>query len=228
MVSHELRTPLTSIRGALGLLGGGAVGPTLSPEQRELVNLATTNADRLIWLVNEILNLDSITGTGQPLRRELMRVEVPLDRAIDAVRDALTASRIELDLALEPGLEVYGDLARLVQVLTNLIGNAIKFSDPGSKISIEAEESEAGTLIGVRDTGIGIGQHDPELPFQPFWQGDSSDTRSRGGTGLGLAVCRSIVTQHGGWIRVISSPVRGSFFQFMLPPPSPKAQEPSP
>jgi len=218
IVSHELRTPLTAIRGSLGLLDGGAVG-ALEPPQRDLLGLALANTERLVQLVNDILDLDRLTRAGAQLRPVQMPAIEPVSMAVDSVSTLLESTGTELKLDLAPGLLVHADKDRLVQVLVSLIGNAVKFGGAESTVTIVGRSADGGALLGVRDQGPGLPGDGRQLLFEPFAQGDSSDSRPKGGIGLGLAICRSIIEQHGGWIDVAAQPDRGSFFHFLLPAP---------
>jgi len=220
VVSHELRTPLTSIRGSLGLLSGGVVGGPLDPEQAQLIALAVSNTDRLIRLVNDILDLERSQRGATPLQAGLYLVDDLLGAAVSNVAGFAAENSIVVCTRFEPDLPAYGDRDRIVQVLVNLLGNAIKFSPAGSEVQLVASDAGAGRVrFAVTDEGAGIPESQLPFLFEPFRQGDSSDTRVKGGTGLGLAISRSIVEQHGGWIDVESREGQGSAFVFELPGP---------
>ena len=215
-VSHELRTPLTSLRAALGLVTGGTLNER--PEKlRQMLNIAAANTDRLVRLVNDILELERI-GSGKADLHYTMCSADDLFRRAAGLQQA-DASRAQLRITFNSqGVNVWADPDRILQTLTNLISNAIKFSPPGTEIhlrshSIDANEAE----IQVRDQGRGIPEDKLESIFERFHQVDASDSRTMGGTGLGLAICRSIVTQHGGRIWAASTPGNGSSFHFTLP-----------
>ena len=214
VVSHELRTPLTSIRGSLGLLAGGAVGELSEPAQRMAV-IATENTERLIRLINDILDLERIeSGT------------VVLDLAPCPAAELIAASlEVVIPVAAETGVDVatgpisgtvLADADRLVQVLVNLLVNAVKFSPPGTTVTVAAVPTVGHVLFTVRDHGRGIPDDQLERIFDRFHQVDASDTRQQGGTGLGLAICASIVRQHGGRIWAESAD-GGSTFSFTVP-----------
>jgi PAS domain S-box-containing protein len=217
-VSHELRTPLTSLRGALGLLAGGALASR--PEKtQQMLEIAISNTDRLVRLVNDILDLERIGSGKAELQLTMCSAEDLLRRAasMQQTRKPVPLIRIFSDVK---GVNVWADPDRILQTLNNLISNAIKFSPVGSEIHLTArtiDEHEA--LIEVRDQGRGIPSDKLESIFDRFQQGDASDSRSLGGTGLGLAICRSIVTQHGGRIWATSSQGEdlGTTFHFTLP-----------
>lgn len=219
-VSHELRTPLTSLRAALGLVSGGALNAR--PEKmRQMMEIALGNTDRLVRLVNDILDLERI-GSG---KAELHFAQTSVD---DLFRRALTkhqaaAMRGNIRFHLESNnVVVWADPERILQTLDNLISNAIKFSPQASTIPSEVRltahyvtPDEA--LIEIEDHGRGIPSDKLQQIFERFKQVDASDSRAMGGTGLGLAICRSIVQQHGGHIWATSTLGEGSVFHFTLP-----------
>jgi signal transduction histidine kinase len=225
-VSHELRTPLTSLRASLGLIHSGSLDKR--PEkQRQMVELAIDNCDRLTRLVNDILDFDGAEKRRLPLNREPVEAIDLLRRAADVAHEAATQARMEfrIDAKASP---VFADSERVMRVLNELVTNAIKFSPPGTTIQLSAQDT-AGSGTGdsasgakevcftVADQGRGIAQEKLERIFEPFQQGDASDSRALGGTGLGLALCRSIVEQHDGRIWAESEVGRGSRFLFTLP-----------
>lgn len=215
VVSHELRTPLTAIRGAIGLLAGGALGE-LPPTALRMVDLAQDNITRLSRLINDILDLERVQSGAIPL-------ELGVHESADLVQTTLTALEpiaSEADVVLVsdvPGGRVHGDADRLVQALTNLIGNAVKFSPPAGRVVVSAKLDDAHVTFTVRDEGRGIPAEQLESIFDRFQQVDSSDAREKGGSGLGLAITKSIVERHGGRIWVESKPGQGSAFHFTIP-----------
>ncbi|KIG15324.1 Two-component hybrid sensor and regulator [Enhygromyxa salina] len=214
IVSHELRTPLTSIRGSLGLLDGGVVGQ-LEPRTSSLVKIALSNTERLIRLVNDILDLDKIETGKLELRSETLDPVVLANEAIAEIAGYAEECGITLVREFEPACELRGDRDRLLQVLINLLSNAIKFSKNGDTVHVELAEIESGTVrFSVRDEGPGIAEDQLPKLFRKFSQLDESDTRSVGGSGLGLAISKAIVDAHGGVIGVESQPGAGSRFHF--------------
>jgi two-component system sensor histidine kinase VicK len=215
-VSHELRTPLTSLRGALGLLAGGALSNR--PEKtQQMLEIAISNSDRLVRLVNDILDLERISSGKAELHCTLNSAEDLLRRAATTQQTGMPKPNIRIFFAAH-GVSVWADSDRILQTLNNLISNAIKFSPAGSEIHLTArnlDENEA--IIQVRDQGRGIPADKLEHIFDRFQQGDASDSRALGGTGLGLAICRSIVNQHGGRIWADSTPDQGTTVYFTLP-----------
>jgi PAS domain S-box-containing protein len=225
-VSHELRTPLTSLRASLGLISSGTLDKR--PEkQRQMVEMAIANCDRLVRLVNGILDFDSVEKGRLPLNREPVEAIVLLRRAADVAHGAVTSARINFRIDA-PQLFVLADGERVMQVLNELVTNAIKFSLSDTTIRLSAlavnpiegasfRPSAGEVCFCVEDQGRGIAPEKLERIFDRFQQGDASDSRDLGGTGLGLALCRSIVEQHGGRIWAESMPGKGSRFLFTLP-----------
>jgi len=214
-VSHELRTPLTSISGALQLLSGGLKDSFEDSAQR-LPGIAETNTERLVRLINDILDVQRMESG----RMAMKPAETAVSSLFTDAATELSALSVDLGVGIEAvpsDLTVMADPDRAIQVLVNLIGNALKFSDLGDLVTISARESGKMAQIDVIDRGRGIPKDSAESIFQPFSQVDSSDSRSKGGTGLGLAICKQIVDAHGGGIWVESEYGSGSTFSFTLP-----------
>jgi PAS domain S-box-containing protein len=214
-VSHELRTPLTSIRGALGLLSSGILGE-VNEKAANLLRIALTNSDRLVRLINDILDLERIQNGREPLAfREVQLAEI-VRQAIDGMQPVADAAGVQL-IHDPTQAEIPADPDRLLQVLTNLLSNAVKFSPPGSTISVMLHPGVTGVTLSVIDQGRGIPADKLEAIFGRFQQVDASDSRQKGGSGLGLAICRTIVLQHAGRIWAERNPVCGSTFRVFLP-----------
>ena len=215
-VSHELRTPLTSLRASLGLIASGSLDRR--PEkQHQMVEMAIANSDRLIRLVNDILDFDRVGKGKLPLDRLPVEAMVLLRRAADVAYPQANQAHITLRIEAPP-MQVLADEERILQVLNELVANALKFSQSDTTIRLSAHPSAEGQVsFSVEDQGRGISPEKLERIFDRFQQGDASDSRALGGTGLGLALCRSIVEQHGGRIWAESTPGMGSKFQFTLP-----------
>jgi len=215
-VSHELRTPLTSIRGALGLLEGGALGALPEPA-REIVQIARFNSERLIRLVNDILDIERIDAGRLELTIEDLDPAELVAAALNENR--ASAEQAGVTLTGEVGARglVRADRDRIMQVITNLLSNAIKFSNRDSTVSLTTIAGETGRVrFAVTDCGLGIPAEQIEKLFGRFQQLDSSDSRQKGGTGLGLAISKAIVEHHGGEIGVVSTADVGSTFWFEL------------
>jgi len=216
IVSHELRTPLTSIRGSLGLLDGGVVGE-LEQRTSSLVKIALGNTERLIRLVNDILDLDKIETGKLELRRETLEPVELANEAIAEIAGYAEERGVTLVREFEPAEAIRGDRDRLLQVLINLLSNAIKFSQPGDAVYVKLEDiGQRNVRFSIRDEGPGISVEQLPKLFRKFSQLDESDTRSAGGSGLGLAISKAIVDAHGGVIGVESQPGVGSCFHFEI------------
>ena len=221
-VSHELRTPLTSIRGALGLLNSGILGQ-VSDKAANLLRIALTNSDRLVRLINDILDLERIQSGREPLAFRNVQLAEVVRQAIDGMQPVAEAAGVQL-IHDTVQAEIAADGDRLLQVLTNLLSNAIKFSPPNSTVSVMLRPSASGVTLSVIDHGRGIPADKLESIFGRFQQVDASDSRQKGGSGLGLAICRTIVLQHSGRIWAERNRVRGSTFRVFLPyKPAPAA-----
>jgi DNA-binding response OmpR family regulator/anti-sigma regulatory factor (Ser/Thr protein kinase) len=215
VVSHELRTPLTSIRGSLGLLASGVLGPLPDRAQR-MTQIAVENTDRLVRLINDILDLERLDSDGLHLRASTCDAEQLIARATEGLLSAAVAADVTLAVDTAPAA-FEADADRIIQTLTNLIGNAVKFSPRGGTVQISSVRRGEEILFTVRDAGRGIPADKLEAIFGRFQQVDSTDSRQSGGTGLGLAICRSIVELHGGRIWALSSVGQGSTFSFVVP-----------
>jgi PAS domain S-box-containing protein len=215
VVSHELRTPLTSIRGALGLLSGGLLRS--QPEKGErMLKIAVSNTDRLVRLINDILDLERLESGKMNLEKRTCNAADLMTQAADNVRDLADKAGVTLSVSLHLA-RLWVDPDRIIQALINLISNAIKFSPRGSTIWLSVTPQADQIQFQVKDKGRGIPQEKRESIFERFQQVDASDRREKGGTGLGLPITRSIVQQHGGRIWVESALGQGSTFSFTLP-----------
>jgi len=223
-VSHELRTPLTSIRGALGLLSSGTIGD-VDAKALNLLRIATTNTDRLIRLINDILDLERMESGRAPLQIRRCSLRDLCQQAIETMSTMADTSMVHLELvpstvaqaAVPEALFFDGDSDRILQVLTNLLSNAIKFSPEASTVRIYTDATQDSILLKVVDEGRGIPAEKLDTIFDRFQQVEPSDSRQRGGTGLGLAICRSIVQQHGGSIWAQRNLGPGTTLYVMLP-----------
>jgi PAS domain S-box-containing protein len=225
-VSHELRTPLTSLRASLGLISSGTLDKR--PEkQRQMLDMAIGNSDRLIRLVNDILDFEKVEKGKLAFDRQPVEAIDLLRRAADVAYSAANQRHISVRVEA-PSAQVLADEERILQVLNELVVNAIKFSPPDTSIRLSAQPVSSGAestpderrdevCFTVEDQGRGIAPEKLDRIFERFQQGDASDSRALGGTGLGLALCRSIVEQHGGRIWAESTPGNGSRFHFTLP-----------
>ncbi|MGD9862506.1 MAG: PhnD/SsuA/transferrin family substrate-binding protein [Pseudodonghicola sp.] len=219
-VSHELRTPLTSMKGALGLALSGSVGE-LSDPVKKMVSMASTNCDRLVMLINDILDLEKIEAGKMDFKMEPLNLADLIDSAIEAnkfyaEKFGVTLRR-EIDEDDGGELITMGDRNRLMQVMDNLLSNASKFSPKGAEIVIWLRPYKGALRLSVRDFGSGIPKAAQPTIFEKFTQADSSDTRSKGGTGLGLSIAKLIVEEHKGQIFFTSEEGLGTEFFVDLP-----------
>ncbi|HEX3578001.1 MAG TPA: ATP-binding protein [Thermoanaerobaculia bacterium] len=214
-VSHELRTPLTSIRGALGLLGSGLLG-TVAEKGRRMLEIAVANTDRLVRLINDILDLERMESGKVELRRGVVDAQRVLDQAREGLQSM--ADDAEIRVVAEPfaGM-LWGDTDRIIQTLTNLIGNAVKFSPANTTVTLSGIAGDSEFTFCVADEGRGVPDDQLTSIFQRFNQVDASDSRAKGGSGLGLAICQSIVTAHGGRIWAEKNEPAGTRVQFTIP-----------
>ncbi|HYF79173.1 MAG TPA: response regulator [Symbiobacteriaceae bacterium] len=215
-VSHELRTPMTSIKGSLGLVLGGVTGP-LPEDVTELLSIAMNNTDRLVRLINDILDVSRIEAGKMEIRRQPLSMADVIQRAVREMQGYADQRSITMTSVVPDDLpRVLGDADRLQQVLVNLLSNAIKFSDVGSVVTLTAGHEPGGVWVRVEDNGPGIDESQHEAIFEKFHRVDNASSRRTGGSGLGLAICKAIVEEHGGQIWVESEPGRGSAFTFSL------------
>lgn len=217
-VSHELRTPLTSIRGSLGLIAGGVLGEV--PEQvRGMLTIASNNTERLLMLINDILDMQKVEAGKMVFRFENIDLMGLLDHAVADMSTYAEQHRVRYSISQRVSdAYVFADRARMMQVLANLMSNAAKFSPPDSQVEIAVARQGGGRLrISVTDVGPGIPEDFKPRIFSPFTQSDSSDTRAKGGTGLGLAITKAIVERHGGQINFVSRLGVGTTFYVDLP-----------
>jgi PAS domain S-box-containing protein len=215
VVSHELRTPLTAIRGSLGLLASGRMG-RLEERGQRMLEIAAQNSDRLVRLINDLLDIEKIESGKEGMKREEVNLARLVGEVLESMQPLAESAGVKLDAAAA-STPIVADPDRILQVLTNLVSNAVKFSSPGGIVSVRAEAREDDVLVSVRDEGRGIPGDKLESVFERFQQVDSSDAREKGGTGLGLPIARSIVQQHGGRLWVESELGKGSTFSFTLP-----------
>ena len=215
LVSHELRTPMNSIIGALDLLNTQQLG-ALTDKGKQIINIAINNTERLIRLVNDILDLERIKSgriTMQPSKCNSAELLIQAAQTMQSM-----AYSAQINLNVEPvSIEIVADSDRILQALTNLLSNAIKFSEPGQTVGLRSMVNSHYLQIEIQDQGRGIPRDKLQSIFERFQQVDASDSRTKGGTGLGLPICRSIIEQHKGRIWVESIFGKGSIFYIHLP-----------
>jgi len=216
-VSHELRTPLTAIRGSLSLINGGAVGD-MPESASEMLKIAGNNTERLLLLINDILDIQKIESGQIVFNFEDIELMPFIDQALEDNKSY--GDEFQVQFVLENRVNdahVYADKLRLMQVMSNLLSNAAKFSPEGEKVVVSVERKNNVFRISFIDNGPGIPEEFHAKIFERFTQSDSSDTRQKGGTGLGLNITRAIVTQHEGNIDFISKQGEGATFYVELP-----------
>ncbi|MEX0271321.1 ATP-binding protein [Leptolyngbyaceae cyanobacterium UHCC 1019] len=225
VISHELRTPLTSLHSALKILATGRLG-TLSNEGQQMLGIADDSTERLVRLVNNVLDLQRIESGKVVMDRQACNAATLMIQAAEAMQAMAQQQGVTL-VTQAADIFIWADIDYILQTLTNLLSNAIKFSAIGGTVWLTVDQDDPTTshpqhsnsevVFRVRDEGQGIPADQLERIFERFQQVDSSDSRKKGGTGLGLAICRKIVEQHNGRIWVESVPGCGSTFAFTLP-----------
>ncbi len=216
-VTHELRTPMTSIKGSLGLVLGGIAGD-LPGEARDLLTIAQNNTDRLIRLINDILDISRIEAGKMEIKKAPLSITDAVARSAKEMEGYAKQRSINVVTKVAPNLpRAVADSDRLQQVLVNLMSNAIKFSEPGTDVEVTAVQDGFYVKVEVRDRGPGIPPDQLMRIFEKFHRVDNASTRKTGGTGLGLAICKAIVEEHGGQIWAESKVGVGSTFSFTMP-----------
>jgi signal transduction histidine kinase len=215
MVSHDLRTPLTSVRGFLELLEMGALGE-LSPKAMQHTQRTSNSVDRLIKLINDLLDLEKMESGTVALHRKPINLREVIETSLDSVQVLAANSHVKIEYA-PVDVTVNGDADRLAQVVVNLLSNAIKFSPENGVVSVSVCDQQDVVEVSVRDQGRGVPERFQEIIFERFRQVNEADHSEKGGTGLGLPICKAMIEQHGGRIGVRSEEGRGSEFWFTLP-----------
>ncbi|UUZ76576.1 PAS domain S-box protein [Polaromonas sp. P1(28)-13] len=216
-VSHELRTPLTSIRGSLGLISGGVAG-VLPDKAKSLVGIAKDNCERLIRLINDILDSEKIESGKMRFELQVTALKPLLEQALAAIEGFAAQHQVTLVLdAPDDTLRANIDSDRLTQVITNLLSNAVKFSPPQTPVQVRLLRANGRVRVEVNDHGSGIPDEFRKRIFQKFSQADSSDTRQKGGTGLGLSISRAIVERMSGRMGFSSEADVGTIFFLSCP-----------
>lgn len=216
-LSHELRTPLTSIRGSLGLLAGGAAGE-IPPTAKGLLDIANKNCDRLVRLINDILDVEKIESGTMRFEAVAQPLLPLVEQAVASTHPFASQYMVSFDLRSESGeMLVTVDADRLTQVIINLLSNAAKFAPAGDVVEVRLRRIAGKVRLSVIDHGVGIPPEFRDRIFQKFAQADATDARKKGGTGLGLNISKAIIEKHGGSIDFNSVPDLSTEFYFDLP-----------
>ena len=216
-LSHELRTPLTSIRGSLGLLAGGAAG-AIPPTAKTLLDIASKNCDRLVRLINDMLDVEKIESGSMRFDAVVQPLLPLLEQAVAATNAYAAQFDVSFDLRADAGDTLAAvDADRLLQVLVNLLSNASKFGPAGDVVEVRLRRTAGFARVSVLDHGVGIPEAFRGRIFQKFAQADGTDSRQKGGTGLGLNISKAIIEKHHGTIDYVSVPGVQTEFFFDLP-----------
>ena len=216
-VSHELRTPLTSIAGSLGLLMGRAAGALPGPAAH-LLEIAHSNSQRLVRLVNDILDIEKLESGHVVFNMRRVEVRPLIEETIEAIGEFAQGLGVRIRVEGVPAVhDLRADTDRLAQVITNLLSNAVKFSPPDSEVVVSIENGAGLVRISVRDHGPGIAAEFKPRVFERFAQADATDARRKGGSGLGLSIVKEIVDRLGGEVGFGDAPGGGTIFHVELP-----------
>lgn len=216
IASHELRTPLTSIKGSLSLLKMG-MGGQLDDKASNLMHIAEVETDRLIRLINDLLDLAKIEAGKFPLKKDWCSLNETLNQTIFSMDGLCNTANVPIELGSIPSIDIFADKDRIQQILTNFLSNAIKYNPKGKSVRIDIEiDPQEQLYILVSDQGIGITPEDQEIIFQKFRQSTGPNNPLVKGTGLGLAIAKALVEEHNGEINVRSKPNEGATFYFTL------------
>jgi signal transduction histidine kinase len=216
-VSHELRTPLTSIAGSLGLLMGKFAG-ALPKTMERLLEIAHNNSERLVRLINDILDIEKLESGLVVFNLKRVEVRPLVEEAIEAIREFALSLGVRIRIEAGPAVdEVWADSDRFSQIMSNLLSNAVKFSPPDNEVVVVVEQDSELVRISVRDHGPGISAEFKPHVFERFAQADATNTRRKGGTGLGLSIVKKIVDRLAGKVDFADAPGGGTIFQIELP-----------
>ena len=216
VMSHELRTPLNAIMGYEQLLSQGVAAPVADAQQKYLERIRQSAA-HLLRLIDDVLNVARIEAGTQEYVAQDAGVAGMVSAVTRLLEPQVQEQRMQLEVAVDPELRVHSDVEKTQQILLNLLGNALKFTDSGGRIEVSASEQDSVVFIHVQDTGCGIPHDKQELIFNRFVQLDSGSTRQKSGAGLGLSISRDFARGMGGDLRVESAPGHGSTFTLVLP-----------
>ena len=217
MITHELKTPLVPIQGYADILLGEHLG-SLNKDQKERLEVIKSSSASLLQLISDLLDAQKLELGQLKIKKQTENVKQTVEKTITAMMPQANAEEIELTSNVKPDIYANYDDERIIQVLTNLIKNAIKATAPKNGIvQIFVEDKPDEVKISVKDNGTGLPKHSLDKIFRKFYQVDTSTTREKGGSGLGLSICKGIVENHGGKIWVESEFGKGATFSFILP-----------
>ncbi len=214
-ISHELRTPLTSILAFVETLEDGAIEDEAN--NRRFLTVIRRNAERMHRLIDDILELSSIESGGISIQPKLISLANPVKEVFTSLSNKAAEFKVDLVSEISPETQVFADVVRLEQMLTNLIDNAVKFNREGGSVTVSYRQNGTTDLISVSDTGEGISNEHLQRIFERFYRTDRARSREIGGTGLGLAIVKHLAKLHGGEISVSSTIGKGSTFYIELP-----------
>jgi signal transduction histidine kinase len=225
-VSHELRTPMTSIKGYIELIAAGAVG-AVSLQQRRFLEVVHNNTERMIGLVNNLITVSEMERGLVEIEPRPVDMKGVIEEAVQAVHSKAEERRLAVNLNLPADLcPVRGDPQRLRQIVDNLLDNALRYTPASGRIDVWAAEARLAddggspqhyVIVNVRDSGVGIAPEDQPRVFEKFYRAENSLSVEAGGTGMGLAIVKTLVEAHGGRIWLDSQPGEGSTFSFIVP-----------
>ncbi|MCD6468246.1 MAG: HAMP domain-containing histidine kinase [Thermoplasmata archaeon] len=217
VTSHELRTPMTPIKAQLQMLLKEHLGG-LTDKQKKSLEMIERNTERLDRLLQELLTISRIQSGRLKLIPKKQPLKEVVEETVSFMKPFAGKKNIDIEKEMEEVSEIEFDRDKIIEVIENLISNAVKFTPEGGKIMVSLKRYGNGAMIAVKDNGIGLSEEDCKNVFKPFFQTDEWRSRQVGGAGLGLAICKGIVEAHGGEIRCESKPNKGTTFSFYLPP----------
>lgn len=215
-VSHELRTPLTSIRGSIRLLNSGVLD-TNKDEQKKMLNIAEQNTQRLLFLINDLLDIEKLENNSIVLHPTWIKIKEVIEVCISENQSFANEYNTSINITHCDDIELYADEDRLKQIITNLLSNACKYSPPDKPVEVSVRQQNQEVILSVTDYGPGIPNAFKSLIFEKFTQADSSSTRKIGGTGLGLAIVKQLVELHDGYVDFETQEGEGTTFNVHLP-----------
>ncbi len=217
MITHELKTPLVPIQGYSDILLGEHLGP-LNATQKERLKIISSSATTLLQLISDLLDAQKLELGQLRIKKERNNLNESIEKTILGMQPQATVDEISLNYTPKKDVYAYYDDDRIKQVLTNLIKNSLKATSPKTgTVEIQLEEKENEVVISVKDNGKGIPSDANDKIFKKFYQADTTSTREKGGSGLGLSICKGIVEAHGGTIWMQSALSKGTTFSFTIP-----------